>query len=88
MLALSPFSFLKNWLILLAIPMASKLLLLIEITGGELTEFFDVGAQNTTIDLTKNQNQINVNTFDDILSDVEAKQNGILTCNFTPWSEN
>ena len=64
--------------------MASKLLLLIEITGGELTEFFEVGAQNTNniVDLVaKIQNKINVNTFDDdILSDVEVqKQNGILT---------
>ena len=50
--------------------MASKLFLPIEITGGELTEFFEVnGAQNTNIIdlLAKNQNQINVNTFDDIL---------------------
>ena len=64
--------------------MASKLLLLIEITGGELTESFEVGAQNTNniVDLVaKIQNKINVNTFDDdILSDVEVqKQNGILT---------
>ena len=66
--------------------MASKLLLLIEITGGELTEFFEVGAQNTNIivDLVaKIQNKINVNTFDDdilLYSDVEVqKQNGILT---------
>ena len=82
----APFSFLKNWLILLAIPMASKLLLLIEITGGELTEFCEVGAQNTNniVDLVaKIQNKINVNTFDDdilLYSDVEVqKQNGILT---------
>ena len=66
--------------------MASKLLLLIEITGGELTEFFEVGAQNTinVFDLVaKIQNKINVNTFDDdilLYSDVEVqKQNGILT---------
>ena len=71
--------------------MASKLLLLIEITGGELTEFFEVGAQNTNniVDLVaKIQNKINVNTFDDdilLYSDVEVqKQNGILTWNFTP----
>ena len=66
--------------------MASKLLLLIEITGGELTEFFEVGAQNANniVDLVaKIQNKINVNTFDDdilLYSDVEVqKQNGILT---------